>query len=108
MDPQPLLPAAHAKPKSICTTGPDGHQWCSTGICNPPSQWQVQGDSLVCVSPTMPPPPPAPSGTCTITILGDAARPELGPTVIGNSGCDVAGMELLIAMALAKILGGRF
>lgn len=58
------------------------------------------GGSCVCVLP-LPPPPRA----CTVTII----YPDVAPSQVQISkspdGCDAAGVELAVAVALARLLG---
>jgi hypothetical protein len=86
----PLFPKCDQAQVCVCLTPPPG------------CQFDVTRNMLVCTS-QPPANPPAPA--CTLTIgYTDPAAPALATPA---GACDDAGVELAVAVILAKLLGAR-
>lgn len=70
-------------------------------VCTPP-QVAFCETAKPCVCILTPPPPPRP---CQVTITYSDASPGT-PQVDASPWCDSAGVELAVAVALARLLGG--
>jgi hypothetical protein len=86
-----------------CYTHPDtGIRHCTTAeACAPGSAWDQRTQACS--------PPPLEALTilgCRVEVIYPASRPQYPTVIVHNSwGCDSAGVELALAVVLARLLG---
>lgn len=93
--------------KSSCTIGSDGLRVCTDVICTPPLLWRCTSEGQCSCQAATQIPTARASMACEVRILytvADPAAPQVAPM---GEWCDAAGVELAVAVILAKLLGAR-